>query len=64
MLKLDIFPHIFPQAFFERMKTIAEKNPALGSQLKRWLHSRETQQIIDKIVEKSTSPSPPRAPTE
>ena len=38
MLKLDIFPHIFPQAFFERMKTIAEKNPALGSQLKRWLH--------------------------
>jgi phage gp16-like protein len=33
-------------------------------QLKRWLHSRETQQIIDKIVEKSTSPSPPRAPTE
>jgi len=38
MLKLDIFPHIFPQAFFERMKTIAENNPALGSQLKRWLH--------------------------
>ena len=38
MLKLDIFPHIFPQAFFERMKGIAEKNPALGSQLKRWLH--------------------------
>ena len=38
MLKLDIFPHIFPQAFFERMKGIAERNPALGSQLKRWLH--------------------------
>ena len=38
MLKLDIFPHIFPQAFFERMKAIAEKNPALGAQLKRWLH--------------------------
>jgi predicted TIM-barrel fold metal-dependent hydrolase len=38
MLKLDIFPHIFPQAFFERMKGIAEKNPALGAQLKRWLH--------------------------
>ena len=38
MLKLDIFPHIFPKAFFERMKGIAEKNPALGSQLKRWLH--------------------------
>ena len=35
MLKLDIFPHIFPQAFFERMKTITEKNPALNSQLKR-----------------------------
>jgi predicted TIM-barrel fold metal-dependent hydrolase len=38
MLKLDIFPHIFPQAFFERMKGIAERNPALGAQLKRWLH--------------------------
>ena len=38
MLKLDIFPHIFPKAFFERMKAIAENNPALGSQLKRWLH--------------------------
>ena len=38
MLKLDIFPHIFPQAFFERMKAIAERNPALGAQLKRWLH--------------------------
>src|SRR3954447_16737747 len=38
MLKLDIFPHIFPREFFERMKGIAEKNPALGAQLKRWLH--------------------------
>ena len=38
MLKLDIFPHIFPKAFFERMKGIAERNPALGAQLKRWLH--------------------------
>jgi predicted TIM-barrel fold metal-dependent hydrolase len=38
MLKLDIFPHIFPRAFFERMKDIAERNPALGAQLKRWLH--------------------------
>src|SRR5919109_113081 len=37
-LKLDIFPHIFPRAFFERMKQIAENNPALGAQLKRWLH--------------------------
>jgi predicted TIM-barrel fold metal-dependent hydrolase len=37
-LKLDIFPHIFPPAYFERMKRIAEGNPALGAQLKRWLH--------------------------
>jgi predicted TIM-barrel fold metal-dependent hydrolase len=36
--KLDIFPHIFPQAFFERMKTIAEANPALAASLKRWMH--------------------------
>jgi hypothetical protein len=27
-LKLDIFPHIFPLAYFERMKRIAEGNPA------------------------------------
>ena len=38
MLKLDIFPHIFPQEFFERMKGIAERNPALGAALKRWMH--------------------------
>src|SRR5258706_15581125 len=38
MLKLDIFPHIFPQPYFERMKKIAEANPALATQLKRWLH--------------------------
>jgi predicted TIM-barrel fold metal-dependent hydrolase len=37
-LKLDIFPHIFPRAFFERMKAIAEQNPALAAQIKRWLH--------------------------
>ena len=37
-LKLDIFPHIFPKAFFERMKAIAEQNPALAAQIKRWLH--------------------------
>src|SRR6202165_5819564 len=37
-LKLDIFPHIFPQAFFERMKAIAEQNPTLAAQIKRWLH--------------------------
>ena len=36
--RLDIFPHIFPQAFFERMKKIAEANPALAASLKRWMH--------------------------
>ncbi len=38
MLKLDIFPHIFPLAYFEPMKKIAEGNPALAAQLKRWMH--------------------------
>ena len=37
-LKLDIFPHIFPQAYFERMKKIAEGNPALAATIMRWLH--------------------------
>lgn len=37
-LKLDIFPHIFPQSFFERMKRIAEANPALAASIKRWLN--------------------------
>jgi len=37
-LKLDIFPHIFPQAFFGRMKRIAEANPALAASIKRWLN--------------------------
>jgi predicted TIM-barrel fold metal-dependent hydrolase len=36
--KLDIFPHIFPKPFFERMKAIAEGNPALAASIKRWLH--------------------------
>jgi len=36
--KLDIFPHIFPLAYFERMKKIAEGNPSLAAQLKRWMH--------------------------
>ena len=36
--KLDIFPHIFPHAYFERMKEIAQGNPALAGQIKRWLH--------------------------
>ena len=37
-LKLDIFPHIFPLAYFERMKQIAQGNPGLAAQLKRWMH--------------------------
>src|SRR3989304_1035449 len=37
-LKLDIFPHIFPQSFFARMKRIAEANPALAASIKRWLN--------------------------
>jgi len=37
-LKLDVFPHIFPRAFFERVKTMAEQNPSLAAQIKRWLH--------------------------
>jgi predicted TIM-barrel fold metal-dependent hydrolase len=36
--KLDIFPHIFPLEFFERMKEIAAANPALAAALKRWMH--------------------------
>jgi predicted TIM-barrel fold metal-dependent hydrolase len=39
-LKLDIFPHIFPQAFFARMKAIVEERPALAASIKRWLHIR------------------------
>ncbi len=39
-LKLDIFPHIFPRLFFDRMKHIAEANPALAASIKRWLTSR------------------------
>ena len=37
-LKVDIFPHIFPQPFFERMKGIAAGNPALAASIKRWLN--------------------------
>ena len=37
-LKLDIFPHIFPEPFFARMKRIAEANPALAASIKRWLN--------------------------
>jgi len=36
--KLDIFPHIFPSAFFERMKEIAAAKPALAANIKRWLN--------------------------
>jgi len=36
--KLDIFPHIFPLEYFERMKKIAEGNPGLAAALKRWMH--------------------------
>jgi hypothetical protein len=31
-LKLDSFPHIFPRAYFERMKAIAAGNPVLAKQ--------------------------------
>jgi len=37
-LKLDIFPHIFPAEYFERMKKIAAGNPALAATIMRWLH--------------------------
>jgi predicted TIM-barrel fold metal-dependent hydrolase len=37
-MKLDIFPHILPQPYFERMKALAESNPALAASLKRWLN--------------------------
>jgi predicted TIM-barrel fold metal-dependent hydrolase len=37
-LKLDIFPHIFPQSFFARMKTLTHTNAALAATIKRWLH--------------------------
>jgi predicted TIM-barrel fold metal-dependent hydrolase len=36
--RLDIFPHIFPREYFERMKKIAEGNPPLAAALKRWMH--------------------------
>jgi predicted TIM-barrel fold metal-dependent hydrolase len=37
-LKIDIFPHIFPKDFFDRMMQIAEGNPGLKANIKRWLH--------------------------
>jgi predicted TIM-barrel fold metal-dependent hydrolase len=36
--RLDIFPHIFPREFFDRMKGIAEQKPALAANIKRWLN--------------------------
>ncbi|MBI3042599.1 MAG: amidohydrolase [Betaproteobacteria bacterium] len=37
-LKLDIFPHIFPQLYFERMRAIASSNPALSATIMRWMN--------------------------
>ena len=37
-LKLDIFPHIFPRDFFDRMQEIARGNPALAASIKRWVN--------------------------
>jgi len=37
-LKLDIFPHIFPPRFWEKMIEIAERNAAIKASIKRWLH--------------------------
>ena len=37
-LKLDIFPHIFPEEFFEHIKNLASRNASLAAQIKRWLH--------------------------
>ncbi|MFN0299609.1 MAG: amidohydrolase family protein [Burkholderiales bacterium] len=37
-IKLDVFPHIIPLSYFERMKELAAQNPALGTQIKRWLN--------------------------
>ena len=37
-LKLDIFPHIFPQPYFERMRKVAGSNPALSATIMRWLN--------------------------
>ena len=36
--RLDIFPHIFPREFFDRMKDIAAQKPALAANIKRWLN--------------------------
>jgi len=36
--KLDIFPHIFPLEYFERMMKVAEGNQGLAAALKRCVH--------------------------
>src|SRR5260221_14043459 len=47
--KLDIFPHIFPVEYFERMKKIAEGNPGLAAALKRWMHIPELWDLDKRI---------------
>src|SRR5688572_3821017 len=37
-LQVDIFPHIFPKSFFDRMKSMADSSPSLAGQIKRWLN--------------------------
>lgn len=36
--KLDIFPHIFPKTFFDRMKEIAATNEPLAATIQRWMN--------------------------
>ncbi len=36
--KIDISAHIFPQEFFQQMKSLSGQNPSLAAQIKRWLH--------------------------
>ena len=57
-LKLDIFPHIFPQSFFERMKGIAGANPALAASIKRWLTPRRLRRTRNNTLRRVASASP------
>lgn len=36
--KLDVFPHIFPVEFFDRLKQLAAGNAGLAANVKRWLN--------------------------
>jgi len=36
--KIDIFPHIFPESFFARMKELTANNKALAGSIMRWMH--------------------------